>query len=251
MDNSKFLKLFCKLKSLYSRALVCIKEHRLPHKIASVALFIKDIGSIKYLLSFYRSLCFGYSPLDAKQPWIVFKATDWLGTYLKEEMSVFEYGSGGSTLFFSKRVRKVVSVEHNPDWHKRVSDVLISDGILNCEYILCEPEKLNLDQHPLYSDTSYTSIAREGLSFEKYVKIIEKYPDATFDLIFIDGRARASCISHAVKKVRRGGYLMLDNSDRVIYHSAISLLSAYKRTDFLGVGPATTVLFQTSIWHII
>lgn len=66
-------------------------------------------------------------------------------------------------------------------------------------------------------------------SFEEYVKSIEEYPDESFDLVLVDGRHRSFCIPHAIPKVRPGGYLMLDNSDRRGYRDAISLMSDFKR----------------------
>ena len=40
------------------------------------------------------------SPLEIQLPWISYGAIDFLDGYLKPDMTVYEYGSGGSTLFF-------------------------------------------------------------------------------------------------------------------------------------------------------
>jgi hypothetical protein len=40
------------------------------------------------------------SPLEIELPWISYAAIDFLDGYLKPDMTVYEYGSGGSTLFF-------------------------------------------------------------------------------------------------------------------------------------------------------
>ena len=191
--------------------------------------------------------------LNDQSIWITYKARAWLESYLQPTMSVFEYGSGGSTLFLSKKVHKLISIEHDPDWHKKVSCALRREGILNSIIVLCEPEKIVSSTMPSYGFKSYTSTTWQeyaGLSFERYVKQIEKYPDGLFDLVIVDGRARASCISHAINKISNGGYLMLDNSERAEYQETMSLLSDYKRIDFLGVGPYETKLWQTSIWEI-
>ncbi len=55
------------------------------------------------------------------------------------------------------------------------------------------------------------------MSFEKYVRSIDRFIDKSLDLVIIDGRARLSCITHALKKIRPGGYLMLDDSERERY----------------------------------
>ena len=110
---------------------------------------------------------------------------------------------------------------------------------------------------PIYSCRSYTATPREceqyvGKSFEGYVRSIEEYPDRYFDLVFVDGMARLSCIFHALSKIRPGGYLLLDNSDLPEYKEARSFLADYKRTDFFGIGPYLyeVPLWQTSVWEI-
>lgn len=70
--------------------------------------------------------------------------------------------------------------------------------------------------------------------------------------MFVDGRARNLCILHAAHKVRLGGYLMLDNSDRLEYQSGIDLLRKWERTDFFGPGMdgvGGTVCWQTTVWR--
>jgi hypothetical protein len=60
----------------------------------------------------WQSLGSGRNPLDDQIPWITFEARHFVERVLTPESIVFEYGSGGSTLF-SKRVKQVISVEHD------------------------------------------------------------------------------------------------------------------------------------------
>ena len=55
----------------------------------------------------------GKTPLDLEVPWFSYAAIDFLDGFLRPGMMVCEYGSGGSTLFFSKRVRSVVSIDRS------------------------------------------------------------------------------------------------------------------------------------------
>src|SRR5690606_37246496 len=48
------------------------------------------------------------SPLDLELPWLTIGAILHIKRFLNKNMRVFEYGSGGSTLFFSKRAKEVV-----------------------------------------------------------------------------------------------------------------------------------------------
>ena len=54
-------------------------------------------------------------------PWFSYPAVEFLSKRLNNRMTVFEFGSGNSTLFFSDRVNQVVSVEHNKDWYDKIS----------------------------------------------------------------------------------------------------------------------------------
>src|SRR5215470_9498452 len=62
----------------------------------------------------------GKTPLDLEVPWFSYAAIDFLDTFLKPNMTVCEYGSGGSTVFFARRVRSVFSIEDNSKWHELV-----------------------------------------------------------------------------------------------------------------------------------
>lgn len=219
---------------------------------AVIHLLLHETFQIKLAHLWVRSLLPGHNALNDKVQWITFKAKAWMESYLKPDMSVFEYGSGGSTLFLSRRINTLISVEHDKSWYRKVSSALSREKISNCEYILCEPEEKISGAIFSCDCKTYTSALRKyaGMNFEKYVKSIEKYPGGSFDLVIVDGRARLSCIAHALSKIRPGGYLMLDNSERERYSDAISFLADYKRTDFFGIGPYSTYLWQTSVWKI-
>ena len=219
-------------------------------------LRLRDFGSLKFvhiwIYSRVRTLLPGFGPVSGNFPYMPFKAKAWLESYLKPNMSVFEYGSGGSTTFLSRKVHELISIEHDKSWYRRVSSEVSKRGISNCRCLLYEPEKKISVEMSVYSCKSYTSTLGEyvGMSFENYVRSIEKYPDGYFDLVIVDGRARASCLFHALSKIRPGGYLMLDDTDRQRYDEAISLLADYKRTDLFGIAPYTTRFWQTSVWEI-
>jgi len=130
-------------------------------------------------------------------PWITNNSLEWLKGYLKSDMTVFEYGSGGSTLFFAKHAKNVTSIEHDQRWHKKVLPALNKNDAANVEYFLHVPNKI--------TKTS------------KYVNSIDPYPDDFFDLVLVDGLDRSDCCRTAISKIKRGGYLMLDDSDRKQY----------------------------------
>ncbi|MCP8305455.1 MAG: methyltransferase domain containing protein [archaeon] len=166
-------------------------------------------------------------------------------------MSVFEYGSGGSTIFFSKKVGLVISVEHDKYWHRLVSNEIAKENIPNCRLLLREPEQGIFDKTDPSDPESYLSSSPKycGMNFKSYATSIGEFPDNFFDLVFIDGRARTSCIANALAKVRSGGYLMLDNSDREHYYQGKNLLRGWSIKRFYGVGPYETCSWETTIWR--
>ena len=54
------------------------------------------------------------SAMEMELPWFLYGAIDFLQEFLQREMEVFEFGSGGSTLFFARRCARVESVEEDP-----------------------------------------------------------------------------------------------------------------------------------------
>ena len=86
-------------------------------------------------------------------------------------------------------------------------------------------------------------------NFRKYVCQIDLFPDNIFDIVLVDGRARPSCIKHASKKVKIGGLIVLDNSDREYYlRMTANLLQDFDRRIFQGVAPGVTWFTETSIF---
>ena len=212
--------------------------------LTSIALLRRDPAGVRFLVPFLRSRNPDRSPLDDGLPWLPFKAIRWLAANLSSTMHVFEYGSGGSTLFFAGRVADVVSVEHDAEWHARTSAVLAHESIRNCTYLLRPPAP--------HSDVRYASTdpAYVGFDFAEYVTAIDDYADRTFDLISVDGRARPSCVAAALSKIKRGGWILLDNSDRPAYCEARQLLASFPRLDLRGIAPYSNDVTQTTIWRI-
>src|SRR3989338_9718172 len=49
-------------------------------------------------------------------PLVTFEAREWMDSFLNKNMKMFEWGSGGSTLFLADKVKTLVSIEPNPEW---------------------------------------------------------------------------------------------------------------------------------------
>jgi len=188
--------------------------------------------------------------VDDQQPWLAFSAIRFLQKIVTKNMTVYEWGSGGSTLFWSKHVAKVISVEHDPNWFYKLKEKLASKT--NITYKLIEPSTDNSYNASLVADPN-ASFSKDpdfaGYNFTNYVSDIDQYPDESFDIVVVDGRARPACVFRAIKKIKKGGYLLLDNSEREHYQQAIKLLEGWQRYDFYGPAPYANDFSVTSFFR--
>jgi hypothetical protein len=208
---------------------------------------------IKFYPAWERSLISGTSPLQDKLPWITFSAIQMLDGILNKNMRIFEYGSGGSTLYFAMKVKEVFSIEHEPNWFYKVCKSVDEHGFENCHIQLVEPTIISgLDSRDASDPSSYASSDSKfnGKSFKDYASNIDRFPDAYFDLILIDGRARPSCFKHAIRKVKSDGYIFWDNTDREHYLPTMKAApSKLHFLDFPGASPYVNFFTRTSAWH--
>jgi hypothetical protein len=210
--------------------------------------FFVGPGAWRHFLVWQSSLSDGRTPLADKQPWITFSAIDWLESILSPGMRVFEYGSGGSSLFFSRRVSEVVSAEHDPGWFERVSRRMTEERRSNWKGLLIPPERAA--GHGLIDPSdpfAYTSSDEEfcGLSFERYARSIHQYEDRYFDLVVVDGRARPSCILAAAPKAKR--WILVDNTEREYYLRSSLIRSLGTLVHFPGPAPYIGGFIRTSV----
>lgn len=178
-------------------------------------------------------------------PWVNDETKKWLDEHVKKGNIVFEYGSGGSTLYFADRATKVFSVEHKINWYMRLRKKTREMGLHNCEIYFAEAAMGSRDGF------MSTEGSLSGVNFKEYVEKIFAFPDRYFDIVFVDGRARSACIKASLPKVKNGGYIVLDNSERPGYQPAFELLKGYPRETYSGPVTGTPEICSTTVWHII
>jgi len=206
---------------------------------------IKEPRLARWYFHWRSSLDGRHSPLDDELPWITYGAINWLASHLTKEMTIFEWGSGGSTMFFARRAKQVITIEHDPGWYQKVNHVLQRKPHENVFFRLIEPMRSeNIDAWYISTDSRYI-----GHSFEQYIKTIDTYSDGFFDIVVVDGRARPGCIRHAIAKIKKGGYLVLDNSERIEYQTGWNLVQEWKNVKIWGPGPYNGYPWETRIWQ--
>jgi hypothetical protein len=198
---------------------------------------------IRDFLPWHRSQ--GRSGLDDGRPWITFEATRAIGQVLNSTMKVFEYGTGGSTLFFASRVASVVSVENDPVWFE-VMQARVA-GRSNVEISLAPGEPPAGPEDLAFPSRSTSS---QHLTFRKYVQAIDRFPDGHFDLLLVDGRSRPAAFFRGEPKVRIGGLIVLDDSTRSGYAAAVNAATAagWPAIGRVGPKPYSPSFARTTVW---
>lgn len=227
----------------------------IQNKIEQFIFYLTQPKLYKYFASYFRMkfVTNDIPPLLKNEPylpWYTYNSIIWLKKYLKPKMNVFEFGSGNSTLFYINNFINIYSVEHNPQWYKKIIDTLTREKkfrkhIKNIVLITPKPYTNNI-----HANQQNKIIDNEPLDYSKYSSYINIFPDYYFDLIIIDGRSRNNCVNKAIKKVKKGGYLLFDNSEAHIYSHSIKKLNKYSKIDFIGRGPYINTIWKTSVWKI-
>ncbi len=206
-----------------------------------------------YYWKWKRSLKVGASSIGDRMPWISYDAIKVLDKCLTKKSTVFEFGAGGSTLFFLDRVARVYSVEHNPEWIMLLNKVVSAEEAERWCAFLCEPTSdgiCSTPAHPegyLSDDEMYV-----GKSFREYATAIERVGVSGFDAVLVDGRARPSCIMHSLDKVKPGGLLVVDNAERDYYlqNTAEPISRLYEPVlQTMGAIAYNRTFTKTSIWR--
>jgi SAM-dependent methyltransferase len=174
----------------------------------------------------------GKTPLDLELPWFSYGAIDFLEAFLQPHMTVGEYGSGGSTLFFARRTKRVFSIEDNPKWFELVSARLQQKGLTNATLKLCPFD------------------FKKPVGFENSA-YLHALPEERFDVIVVDGseewtQVRPICFAKAEPRVKPGGIIVVDDSWR--YPVLREKNCAHSVRIFQSVGPCRPGVTSTDVF---
>jgi len=172
------------------------------------------------------------SPIELGLPWFSYGAIDFLSDFLRPEMTVFEFGSGGSTIFFASRCASVVSVEDSESWSRSVRERLVRDGLRNATIRACP---FDFDRTLGFEQSDYLAQVRED----------------SYDVIVVDGadndyKIRPICFRAAEDQIKPGGIIVVDDSWR--YQELREENRADRFSVFETVGPARFGVTSTDIY---
>jgi FkbM family methyltransferase len=202
------------------------KEFNIPTTQNNLLTNIKQIKNFEILalefgqlLTIEKNECINknHNPI----PWLTYPAIEYLNSLDFSQCSIFEFGSGYSTLFWMKRAKEIVSVEHDKEWYEKIKPMIDS----NVSYLLKQNE------------------------FD-YVNTLTNF-NRKFDVYVIDGRWRAKCIQKVLEHIKSfgGDMLIFDNSDwypQTLLHLRNKL--NWIEVDFNGFGPINDYTWTTSIF---
>lgn len=161
--------------------------------------------------------------------WIVPEAREYLAQLISPSMTCFEWGAGGSTIWFARLCAFTISIENHPRWYIWALEHLRRDGLIDkvqLWYAHCTKDSLDL-----YTDT------------------IEAYNEQ-YDIIAPDGfmPARRKCMELGIRHLKPGGILVADNSN-LYEHKDLVIGWNYEifqtiPFEFLG----DTVVWETTIY---
>ena len=156
-------------------------------------------------------------------PWLTYPFLSFIENKLDKTFSVFEYGSGNSTIWFSERCKEIISVEHDKEWYGYISKHL-----------------------PENASVKYVKLEYDGY----YCRSISKF-NQNYDIIIIDGRDRVNCAKIALDYLKENGIIIFDNSDVQDYEPGLNFLKekSFKQIEFIGMSPITPHKTETSIFY--
>lgn len=173
----------------------------------------------------FRSSLLGKActPDGEPQPWYTYPAIDFLAPRDFTGKRVLEFGGGQSTLWWSKRAARVVTVDSDADW---------------AAYVRANVGP-NVEVH-------HVPIDRSTRTVEPIREIIKNSSVEKFDVIVIDGHLREELVAVAFDHIAPNGAVIMDNAEGYRF---VELLRGRncRRVDFFGFAPGSSMRSCTSI----
>jgi len=202
-----------------------------------ISYLFKLIPTNSLLIRSYKALTIK-EKLDLRLPYTNLKLINFLINFSSNnsQLSVFEYGSGSSTLFFEDYFDEVISVEHDKEWFDTINSIVSKANVNFVE--------IKKTDKPYFGSSK---LGYKNFDFVEYVNFISKL-NKKFDVIFIDGRSRDNCINIAKNYIKKGGIIILDDSYRKRYSKEFLSMSQDKEVmNFKGLGTFIPTWHKSSV----
>ena len=172
------------------------------------------------------------SPMESAFPWINYSTIQFMHHIVSKDTKVLEFGAGGSSLFFLERKTNLISIEHEAEWINEVQK-------------RASKKQLMRWSHHLISSSQHSSSVPLA---DHYILPLKNIADSSIDLVVVDGRHRVESVKRAMGKVKPGGSLILDNSDRPEYAETFELLLGWKLLETWSITNFSEFVTPAAIW---
>jgi len=137
------------------------------------------------------------------EPLMTDKEKNCILKYLKPNYVMFEWGSGGSTLYFPQFVKKYISIEHQMHWFRHIRNNLRRYKDIN--------NKITLKYIPQNMDYDYEDKNWKYEWFKDYIDSIETFGINKYDVVLIDGenRTRGFCAEKALDYIDKNSIVFI------------------------------------------
>lgn len=153
--------------------------------------------------------------------------------FIRPEMDVFEFGSGGSSIFLGRRAKHVACVEDSEEWADLVRKEADKRALNNVE-VLVRPFDFKKCEN--FSESSY----------------IAALSGRVYDIVVVDGQeasvqVRPDCFWKAESFIKPEGLIVLDDSWRYPQVKARNKARLWK--EFKGVGCCRRGVTSTCLFY--
>lgn len=158
-------------------------------------------------------------------PWMNYPMISLLEERVPAGLTVFEYGCGFGTLWWAKKAKRIVVVEHDKAWYDKMSPDF--------------PPNVRAIHRPL---------ERGG----EYCKTVSQIHNVHFNIIIIDGRDRVNCALHCTDSLAKDGVIIFDDTDREEYKAGCDYIKSkgFKELKLTGIKPMVlSVGTSTSLFY--
>ena len=170
--------------------------------------------------------------MESAFPWINYSTIQFMHHIVSKDTKVLEFGTGGSSLFFLERKTNLISIEHEAKWINEVQKRASQKQLMIWSHHLISSNKTN-SRVPLPED---------------YLYPLKSIVDSSIDLVVVDGRHRVESIKRSMTKVKPGGCLILDNSDRPEYAEAFVILLNWELLEKWSITNCSEFVTPAAIW---
>jgi predicted O-methyltransferase YrrM len=204
---------------------------RNPHVVPHLLVPWEMLRHPRHAVSWMHDRVSTAGPAAQGLPWIAWPCIDFMAAYLRPTHHVFEWGGGGSTLFFLNKGCRVTTVESSDDW---------------VEQLEARVRELGGDARSRWELRHVPVIDNDDPAITDYIDQVKI--NGPWDLVMVDGWSRFKCLKEGLHHVKQGGVLVLDNANQKQFVTVPEVMRAWERHKFRGLGVARSWVTQTDAY---